>query len=138
MNAAPAQAYAAAISGADYGEAYLEETVWTSACLEDGRVQDVAAGSDRGLGLRLLRKTGSRVETFFGSDPDMRPESAERLRAGLLPPGRKRVVHFSSHVLKSVTPRIDPTCVPLERKVTLLRALDRMVRGPNAFDGGDP
>ncbi|MEK7384137.1 MAG: TldD/PmbA family protein, partial [Elusimicrobiota bacterium] len=74
------------------------------------------------------RKTGSRVETFFGSDPDMRPESAERLRAGLLPPGRKRVVHFSSHVLKSVTPRIDPTCVPLERKVTLLRALDRMVR----------
>lgn len=128
MNTAPAQAYAAAISGADYGEAYLEETAWTSARLEDGRVQDVAAGSDRGLGLRLLRKTGPRVETFFGSGPDMNPEAAGRLRSGLLPPGPKRAVHFTPPVLRGVTPRIDPAGVPLERKVTLLRALDRMVR----------
>ena len=126
---APAEAYAAAISGTDYGEAYLEETAWTSACLEDGRVKDVAAGSDRGLGLRLLRKTGGRVETFFGSGPDMSPEASGRLRAELLPPGRKRAVHFSAPVVKGVTPRIDPAGVPLERKVRLLRELDDMVRG---------
>jgi len=125
---APAEAYAPAISGADYGEAYLEETSWTSARLEDGRVHDVAAGSDRGLGLRLLRKTGERVETFFGSGPDMLPEAAGRMRAGLLPPGRKRAVRFAPSVQKSVTPRVDPAGVPLARKVSLLKSLDRMVR----------
>ena len=53
LDQAPAIAYGPALAGADYGEAYLEETSWTSARLEDGRVQDVSAGSDRGLGLRL-------------------------------------------------------------------------------------
>ncbi|MFI5350176.1 MAG: PmbA/TldA family metallopeptidase, partial [Elusimicrobiota bacterium] len=86
MIQAPAEAYAKALAGADYGEAFIEETSWTSASLEDGRVQDVSAGSDRGLGLRLLRRHGAAVETFFGSGPDVGPEAAARLRADLLPP----------------------------------------------------
>ncbi len=85
LDQAPAEAYAAALAGADYGEVFLEETSWTSASLEDGRVQDVSAGSDRGLGLRLLRRRGERVETFSASGPDVGPEAAARLRADLLP-----------------------------------------------------
>jgi len=125
---APAEAYAAVLGGADYGEAYLEESAWTSAALKDGRVQDVSSGCDRGLGLRLLRRTGQRVETFFGSGPDMMPEDAARLRAGLGGCAPAAGLRFKPPVLKTAAPRIDPVFVPLERKVALLRAIDRMVR----------
>ena len=128
LDQAPAEAYAAALSGADYGEAFLEETSWTSASLEDGRVQDVSTGSDRGLGLHLLRRRGSAVETFFGSGPDVGPAAAARLRADLLPSARGPLPAFSAPVSRGVIPRVDPAGVSLERKVALLRALDRMVR----------
>lgn len=127
LDAAPASAYGAALSGADYGEAFLEESSWTSARLEDGRVQDVGAGSDRGLGVRLLRRGGGRVETFFGSGPDVTPGAAARLRAGLLPPGGA-APSFGAPVERRAAARVDPDSVPLERKVALLRALDRTVR----------
>jgi len=127
LDAAPADAYAAALSGADYGEAFLEESSWTSARLEDGRVQDVSAGSDRGLGVRALRRRDGRVETFFGSGPETTPEAAARLRAGLLPPGGA-APKFSAPLVRRVAPRVDPASVPLEDKVALLRALDKTVR----------
>lgn len=127
LDAAPASAYEAALTGAQYGEAFLEESSWTAALLEDGRVQDVGAGSDRGLGLRLLRRGGERVETFFGSGPELAPDAAARLRQGLLPAGRG-AVKWSAPAARAVTPRVDPRAVPLERKVALLHALDRAVR----------
>ena len=128
LDAAPASAYAAALSGADYGEAFLEETSWTSASLEDGRAQDVSAGSDRGLGLRLLRRRGAAVETFFGSGPDAGPEAAARLRADLLPGAPGPGPGFAAPRSRGAAPSVDPAGVPLERKVALLRALDKTVR----------
>ena len=128
LDSSPAAAYAAALGGADYGEAFLEETSWTSALLEDGRVQDVTAGSDRGLGLRLLNKRDGRVETLSGSGPDVSPEAAARLRAGLGNGGAGKPVSFAPPKIFRVTPRVDPASVPLERKAALLRALDAAVR----------
>ncbi|MFI5363153.1 MAG: TldD/PmbA family protein [Elusimicrobiota bacterium] len=128
LNRAPAEAYAAALSGADYGEAFLEESSWTSASLEDGRVQDVASGSNHGLGLRLLRRRGAAVETFFGSGPNAGPDAAARLRAELLPASPGPVTRFAPPSESGAAPLVDPAGVPLERKVALLRALDRAVR----------
>lgn len=127
LDAASADAYGAALSGADHGEIFLEETSWTSARLEDGRVQDVGAGADRGLGLRLLIHNGRDVETYFASGPEMTPEAAARLRAGLpVPLGAPP--KFGPVQERRARPRIDPALVPLERKVAVLRALDRAVR----------
>jgi TldD protein len=128
LEQAPAIAYAPALGGADYGEAYLEETSWTSARLEDGRVQDVSTGSDRGLGLRLLRRHGAAIETFFGSGPDVGPAAAAKLRADLLPAGRSPLTHFQPPLTRGVVARVDPAGVPLERKIALMHALDRTVR----------
>ena len=128
LDDARADAYAPALCGADYGEAFLEETAWTSALLEDGRVQDVSAGSDRGLGLRLLRRRDGRVETFSGSGPDTGPEAAARLRADLWAAAGRPDIKFSAPVSRRVVARVDPASVPLERKVALLQALDRVVR----------
>jgi len=126
-DAAPAEAYGAAISGADYGEAYLEETSWNSARLEDGKVVDVGAGSDRGLGLRLLRRAGAGLETFFASGPETGPDAASRLRAelGLAPGAAPR---FDAPQARRAGARVDPATVSLERKVDVLRRLDRAVR----------
>jgi TldD protein len=128
LDGATAGAYSAALSGTDYGEAFLEESSWTSATLEDGRVQDVSAGSDRGLGLRLLLRRGAAVETFSASGPDVGPEAAARLRVGLLPTAGPAGFKFAAPVTRRATPRVDPASVPLERKAALLRALDRTVR----------
>jgi len=128
LDAAPARDYAAALSGTDYGEAFLEETAWTSAMLEDGRVQDVGSGSDRGMGLRLLRRRDGRVETFSGSGPDANPAAAARLRAGLLAAGGASAIKWTEPTTRRVIARVDPASVTLETKVALLQALDRTVR----------
>ena len=128
LDRARAEEYGRALAGADYGEVFLEETSWTSACVEDGRVQDVSTGSDRGLGLHLLRRRGAAVETFFGSGPDVGPGAAARLRADLLPSAPGPAPRFAPPLSRGALARVDPAGVPLERKVALLRALDRMVR----------
>lgn len=122
-----ADAYGAALSGADYGEAYLEDSRWTSARLEDGAVRDVGAGSERGLGLRLLRKTGSSVETLFGSAQELDGAAAARLRERLAP-GKTKAISFSAPERAGRSPRLDPADVTLERKLALLAEVDRASR----------
>lgn len=122
-----ADAYGAALSGADYGEAYLEDSRWTSARLEDGAVRDVGAGSERGLGLRLLKKTAASVETLFGSAQELDGAAAARLRERLAP-GGARTISFSAAERAGRSPRLDPSEVPLERKLALLAEVDRAAR----------
>ncbi|UPT74130.1 MAG: hypothetical protein M0D55_20320 [Elusimicrobiota bacterium] len=122
-----ADGYGAALSGADYGEAYLEDTRWTSARLEDGQARDVGAGSERGLGLRLLRKSGSNVETLFGSAQDLGAAAARRLRERLSP-GGGRGPAFAAPRAASRACRLDPADVSLEIKLELLREVDRAAR----------
>ena len=128
LDFAPASAYGAALAGADYGEAFLEATDWTSARLEDGRVQEVGAGSTHGIGLRLLRRRGTTTETFFAGGPDVSPEAAARLRAGLPSLETGPAPRFAASVTRRAVPRVDPASVALERKVFLLHGLDRALR----------
>lgn len=123
-----AVAYGAALAGGDYGEVYFESSDWTSARLEDGAVRDLGAGSERGLGLRILKKAGARLETFFASAQDFSPEAAARLRARILPGGPARGPEFSAAKRAAPMCRLDPSCVALERKLALLREADRAAR----------
>jgi TldD protein len=128
-----ASGYGPALSGADYGEVFLEESAWSTARLEDGAVRDIGSSSERGLSLRLLRRVsgskGSRVETLFGSAQDASPAAAARLRERLLsgsPAGRGP--EFSALARVAAACRLDPADIPLERKLALLRAIDRAAR----------
>ncbi len=120
--------YGAALTGADYGEVFLEEWAWRTARLEDGAVRDIGASAERGLSLRLLRREGGRVETLFGSAQDPSPEAAFRLRARLAPGASGRGTAFSAPRRAVPACRLDPASVPLERKLALLRAVDRAAR----------
>ena len=75
-----AEAFAPLLGGADYGEAYLEASEGLSIRLEDSRIEDIGAVSDRGLALRFLKRDGRSVETLHGSSPVLGPESAAALR----------------------------------------------------------
>jgi TldD protein len=124
-----AASYGPALSGTEYGEVFLEETRWSSARLEDGEVRDVGTGGDRGLGLRLLRRENGGVRTYFGSAQDLGPAAAARLRARLLPGPPDRGANFSPARTSASSGRLDPAAVELERKLSLLRAVDEAARG---------
>lgn len=123
-----ADAYGACLSGTDYGEVFIERSEWSTARLEDGAVRDVGAGSERGLSLRLLRREAGHVETLFGSAQEISAEAAARLRERLSPgaPGRGHAFEPARFVAPAC--RLDPSEVPLERKLELLHELDRAAR----------
>ncbi|MDP3542046.1 MAG: TldD/PmbA family protein [Elusimicrobiota bacterium] len=123
-----AAGYGEALAGADYGEVFLEEWSWRTARLEDGSVRDIGASSERGLSLRLLKRDGALVQTFFGSAQDPSPAAAFRLRERLSPGAPGRGPSFRAPRRAVPACRLDPASVPLERKLALLRAIDRAAR----------
>ncbi len=127
MNENPS-AYGPALSGADYGEIYFEESRWSTARLEDGAVRDIGSSAEKGLSLRLLKRDGQRIETLFGSAQDTSAEAAARLRERLSPGAPGRGPQFDAPRRSLSTARLDPAEIPLERKLALLRAVDRAAR----------
>lgn len=123
-----AAGYGAALSGEGYGEVYLEDSNWSTARLEDGAVRDIGASAERGLSLRLLKKDGARVQTFFGSAQDASAGAAARLREKLLPGAPGRAVAFATPLYNAAPCRLDPGEIPLVRKLALLREVDRAAR----------
>jgi TldD protein len=123
-----ARDFGPALSGEGYGEVFLEDSRWTSARLEDGAVRDIGASSERGLSLRLLKRSGSRVETLFGSAQDAGAAAAARLRERLSPGKPGRAPEFRAPRSALAACRLDPASIPLERKLALLRAIDLAAR----------
>ncbi|MBI4375494.1 MAG: TldD/PmbA family protein [Elusimicrobia bacterium] len=117
------------LSGADYGEIYLEASIGTSIRLEDSKIEDIATGSEQGMGLRYLRRRGRAIETLQGSSQALGAVAAADLRRGLLgskePSGGVAPQPLS---LYRHPARLDPAQVPLERKVALLKTIDRALR----------
>lgn len=123
--------WAPALAGGDYGEAYLEDYSSLSLSWEDGKLQEVSEGADRGAGLRYLLKEpdGRSTRTLYGSTNGLDPKAAAQLAAGLLEgrprprppaPGRREVrPHWVYR---------RPEQAPLEEKAALLERVDRMVR----------
>lgn len=124
--------WAPLLSGADYGEAYLEESTGSSIHFEDSAVEEFAAGSDLGLGLRFLRRVPGHqaIETIFGSMNSIDLSAAAALRNRLLKTPRS---HPKARVARGMRFRpaavqIAPERIPLNRKIQKLAAVDRTIR----------
>ncbi len=121
------------VRGADYGEAFLERSASASVRFEDSRVEDLASGTERGTGLRFLRRRGGsddpRVETLQGSVNSLSGGQALRLRESLLGGGPAPApVDLTPERVWRVPARIDPATVPLDDKIALLQRIDAEVR----------
>ncbi|MFA6002800.1 MAG: TldD/PmbA family protein [Elusimicrobiota bacterium] len=121
---------ARAVQGADYGEVFLEESSSASIRFEDSRVEDMSHGSERGTGLRFLRRRDAAVETLQGSANSLCAGQALRLRRELLGPGQPPAPPPLPDPLVWRTPvRKDPRQVPVDDKIALLHSIDAAVRG---------
>ncbi|MBI3549090.1 MAG: TldD/PmbA family protein [Elusimicrobia bacterium] len=125
------------LGGADYSEVYVEESNGTSIHFEDSRAEEMTSGSDRGVGLRYLRRSSARtssglpaVETVFGSlnrvDADAAIALSRRLRGtSATSPRPKPLAPLTTH---SNPVANAPEGVPFEAKIALLGSVDRAIR----------
>jgi TldD protein len=122
--------WAPALCGGEHAEAFLEDSSGTSLHYEESKLLEAVSGTDRGVGLRYLRKNGEKTfETIHGSLNSLDPAEARALSARLLnglprhdpPTGRK--VEYHRHFV-----RRHPFGVPMEEKIGMLRRSDETAR----------
>ncbi|HAH05155.1 MAG TPA: peptidase C69 [Elusimicrobia bacterium] len=127
--------WAPALCGGEHAEAFLEDGSGTSLHFEDSRLQEVLSGTDRGVGLRFLRKNGERTfETVLGSLNSLDPAEARALSGRLLNgsarprPPKGGPIEYHRHFV-----RRHPFQVPIEEKVALLQQADEAARAVSPF-----
>ena len=121
--------FSPALTGSDYGEAFLEESSGLSIRYEDSKVEDIGSVIDLGIGLRHLKKTGTSIQTFQAVSQKFDPEEALRLKESLLGKGNQETsVSFKSREEFSHPFRINPKETPLKDKINLLKSIDSSLR----------
>ena len=117
-------------TGADFAEIFAEDRRSASAVLDDGRVEEVVSGRDRGAGIRVV----SGDTTGFAHTADLSASglaaaadaAAAAARGG---GGGTRTVAVSAlHTPRRLEVRIPPEEVSKDRKVALLTAADAAAR----------
>ncbi len=127
---------AALAHGGDSSQLYAERSSPAMLRLDGGRLEEVSAGVDQGVGLSLV--SGER--TIYANGNKLDRESllrmADRLSRGLggvepsvpAPPPPRRV-EFRIAPLGLVSPVVvPPSSIPMERRVEILRRADRAAR----------
>ncbi len=121
--------FSQALSGSDYGEAFLEESSGLSIRYEDSKVEDIGSVLDLGMGLRHLKKTGSSIQTFQAVSQKFEVEEALRLKDSLFGKTKKEAPISFRPLEQFAHPfRINPKEVPLEEKINLLKIIDSSLR----------
>ena len=122
-------------SGGEFAEVYAEDKRSTSAGLDDGRVEQVTSGRDRGAGIRVIagETTGfAHTSDLSEARPAARPPRPPRRRPARVAAARAR----SPSTRRTTTPRNTverfPDEVAKADKVELLRRIDDAARSAGA------
>ena len=118
-------------AGGEWAELFAEDRSSTGVLFDEGRVEEMNSGRDRGVGIRV---TAGDV-TGYAHTSDMTPEGladAARTAAAVATrsPGGGTVDMESFRGAGTAKPRVEvlPTTVGADRKVALLRAADEAAR----------
>jgi TldD protein len=116
--------------GGEYGELFHEEVRALNVLFEDGKAERVVAGTDSGVGVRLI--CGGR--TFYAYTNDCGPETLKRLAYDLARYAEGGGVPLSlpASPVAARTPspvRIPPAARGIAEKVALAALMDRVGRG---------
>jgi TldD protein len=116
-------------SGGDFAEVYAEDKRSTSAGLDDGRVEQVNSGRDRGAGVRVLAGetagyayTSDLSERGLGAAAEAAAAAARNGTGAVTAPLEPAAWHRVNAV------EVDPSGVPKSTKVELLRRIDDAAR----------
>ena len=117
-------------TGADFAEIFAEDRRSSSAILDDGRVEEVVSGRDRGAGIRVVvGETTGFAHTADLSETGLTAAAGAAAAAARQTGGARRVVEVSSlEVPRPLTVRVPPEDVPKSTKVALLTAADAAAR----------
>ena len=116
--------------GAEFAEVFAEDKRSTSAALDDGRIEQVTSGRDRGAGIRVVRgDTTGFAHTADLSEPGLRAAAEAAAAAASQGGGGVRTISLTSRPGTKVnTVERYPDDVPKAAKVELLRRVDEAAR----------
>jgi TldD protein len=121
---------AALRAGGDFAEVFAEDRRASSARLDDGKVEELTSGRDRGAGIRVVRgETTGYAHTADLSEAGLREAADAAAAAARGREGETTVVELER---REVTPphevRVLPETVEKARKVQLLERADEVAR----------
>jgi len=121
-------------SGADFAEVFAEDKRSTSAGLDDGRIEQVTSGRDRGAGIRVVKgDTTGFAHTADLSEAGLLTAAASAAAAASQGGGGVRTVALTRRDGTKVnTVARYPDEVPKATKVELLRRIDEAARSAGA------
>ena len=125
---------AATKRGADFAEVFAEDKRSTSAALDDGRIEQVTSGRDRGVGIRVVRgDTTGFAHTADLSEAGLLAAAESAAAAASQGGGGVRTVALTRREVASVnTVERYPDEVPKADKVAILRRIDDAARASGA------
>ncbi len=117
-------------TGAGFAEVFVEDRRSTGAVLDDGRVEDLSSGRDRGAGIRVVAgDTTGFAHTSDLSDAGLQRAAEAAAAAASTGTGGTRVVELEpSRTSRSAPARILPGDVAKGAKVELLARADEAAR----------
>jgi TldD protein len=125
---------AATRTGADFAEVFVEDKRSTSAGLDDGRVEQVTSGRDRGAGIRVVKgDTTGFAHTADLSEAGLRAAAEAAAAAASQGGGGVRTVALTRVAATQVN-NVEqyPDSIPKAAKVELLRRIDDAARSAGA------
>ncbi len=121
-------------TGAEFAEVYAEDKRTTSAALDDGRVEQVTSGRDRGAGIRVIKgETTGFAHTADLSERGLLAAAEAAAAAASQGDGSARVIALTPRGSHTVSPvERTPDEVPKADRVALLRSVDDAARSAGA------
>jgi TldD protein len=118
-------------TGGDFAEVFAEDKRSSSALLDDGRVEELSSGRDRGAGIRVVvGDTTGFAHTADLSEAGLRSAAEAAAAAAKGGGGGTRTVALSRQATTNPSVvELQPGDVPKARKVELLRRADEAGRG---------
>ena len=120
---------AALHSGGDFAEVFAEDRRSSSARLDDGKVEELVSGRDRGAGIRVVRgDTTGFAHTADLSESGLRAAAVAAAAAARGGGGASRTVGLTREAVHPHAIEVMPGTVPKARKVDLLQRADGAAR----------
>ncbi|MGB6065840.1 MAG: DNA gyrase modulator [Desulfomonilaceae bacterium] len=115
--------------GGEYADLFFEEKTGTSIVYENGKVDRIRRGIDRGVGLRVIRS----LATFYAFSTEVTAAALDELVRTLTEavpslPESAGLVFGAAQKLKPSVFEIDPAAVDLGTKIALLAEADEAAR----------
>ncbi len=116
-------------SGCEFADLFFEERAGSTLVFEDGKVDKIRQGIDRGVGLRVIRDQ----RTLYAYSSDISPNAVNEMADSLIivtdPSATVGPIAWRSPDVSPVSTILhDPAAVDLDRKIGLLRDADDAAR----------